>query len=160
MTESQENTGELGWSEFIKTRVVTTITYSGVSDRLDFLNHSLLIRLRRKGNATAAFTGSNNAFVLMKSTRSSCRITRPIAAIDLPHYFALQRQSISHGYHRGPQGAQQLERSCISKDDCACHCQRSREIWQTQAYWVTIDMTPAAAPDCVQWRSFHAAAVG
>lgn len=49
MAEHQENTGELGWPEFIKTRVVTTITYSGVSDRLDFLNHSLLIRLRRKG---------------------------------------------------------------------------------------------------------------
>ncbi|KAG2194137.1 hypothetical protein INT47_004207 [Mucor saturninus] len=48
MAESQENTGELGWPEFIKTRVVTTITNSGVSDRLDFLNHSLLIRLRRK----------------------------------------------------------------------------------------------------------------
>ncbi|KAG2190049.1 hypothetical protein INT46_000027 [Mucor plumbeus] len=48
MAEPQENTGELGWPEFIKTRVVTTITYSGVSDRLDFLNHSLLIRLRRK----------------------------------------------------------------------------------------------------------------
>lgn len=50
MAEPKENTGELGWPEFIKTRVVTTITYSGVSDRLDFLNHSLLIRLRRKGN--------------------------------------------------------------------------------------------------------------
>jgi hypothetical protein len=50
MAEPQENTGELGWPEFIKTRVVSTITYSGVSDRLDFLNHSLLIRLRRKGN--------------------------------------------------------------------------------------------------------------
>ena len=49
MAETQENTGELGWSEFIKTRVVSTITHSGVSDRLDFLNHSLLIRLRRKG---------------------------------------------------------------------------------------------------------------
>lgn len=49
MAELQENTGELGWPEFIKTRVVTTITNSGVSDRLDFLNHSLLIRLRRKG---------------------------------------------------------------------------------------------------------------
>lgn len=49
MSEIQENTGELGWQEFIKTRVVTTITSSGVSDRLDFLNHSLLIRLRRKG---------------------------------------------------------------------------------------------------------------
>lgn len=49
MAEPQENTGELGWPEFIKTRVVTTITNSGVSDRLDFLNHSLLIRLRRKG---------------------------------------------------------------------------------------------------------------
>ncbi|KAI9477816.1 MAG: armadillo-type protein [Benjaminiella poitrasii] len=48
MSELQENTGELGWPEFIKTRVVTTITDSGVSDRLDFLNHSLLIRLRRK----------------------------------------------------------------------------------------------------------------
>ncbi|GAA5801232.1 hypothetical protein HPULCUR_006676 [Helicostylum pulchrum] len=48
MSEIQENTGELGWQEFIKTRVVTTITSSGVSDRLDFLNHSLLIRLRRK----------------------------------------------------------------------------------------------------------------
>lgn len=52
MTEIQENTGELGWPEFIKTRVVNTITSSGVSDRLDFLNHSLLIRLRRKGNNT------------------------------------------------------------------------------------------------------------
>lgn len=49
MAENQENSGELGWPEFIKTRVVSTITYSGVSDRLDFLNHSLLIRLRRKG---------------------------------------------------------------------------------------------------------------
>ncbi|CEP19550.1 hypothetical protein [Parasitella parasitica] len=48
MTEPQENTGELGWPEFIKTRAVTSITSSGVSDRLDFLNHSLLIRLRRK----------------------------------------------------------------------------------------------------------------
>ncbi|KAI8061541.1 armadillo-type protein [Gilbertella persicaria] len=27
---------------------MTTITYSGISDRLDFLNHALLIRLRRK----------------------------------------------------------------------------------------------------------------
>jgi hypothetical protein len=50
MAEPQENTGELGWPEFIKTRVVTSITHSSVSDRLDFLNHSLLIRLRRKGN--------------------------------------------------------------------------------------------------------------
>ncbi|KAI8639859.1 armadillo-type protein [Parasitella parasitica] len=48
MAEPQENKGELGWPEFIKTRAVTSITCSGVSDRLDFLNHSLLIRLRRK----------------------------------------------------------------------------------------------------------------
>ncbi|CAO3663041.1 unnamed protein product [Rhizopus stolonifer] len=44
----QENTGELGWIEFIKKRVLTTITSPSVSERLDFLNHSLLIRLRRK----------------------------------------------------------------------------------------------------------------
>ena len=49
MADLQENTGELGWPEFIRTRVMTTITYSGVSDRLDFLNHVLLIRIRRKG---------------------------------------------------------------------------------------------------------------
>ncbi|OBZ91073.1 Translational activator gcn1 [Choanephora cucurbitarum] len=48
MADLQENTGELGWPEFIRTRVMTTITYSGVSDRLDFLNHVLLIRIRRK----------------------------------------------------------------------------------------------------------------
>ncbi|KAG1308067.1 hypothetical protein G6F64_006326 [Rhizopus arrhizus] len=47
MTE-RENTGELGWPEFIKTRVLTTITSPSVSERLDFLNHSLLIRLKRK----------------------------------------------------------------------------------------------------------------
>ncbi|CEG70748.1 hypothetical protein RMATCC62417_06588 [Rhizopus microsporus] len=47
MTE-QESTGELGWPEFIKTRVMTNITSPSVSERLDFLNHSLLIRLRRK----------------------------------------------------------------------------------------------------------------
>ncbi|KAI8144145.1 armadillo-type protein [Fennellomyces sp. T-0311] len=48
MAEPLEQPGELAWPAFIKTRVVTTITRSSVSDRLDFLNHSLLIRLRRK----------------------------------------------------------------------------------------------------------------
>ncbi|KAI8988374.1 armadillo-type protein [Mycotypha africana] len=48
MAEPQENTAELGWPEFIKTRVVNSITDSSVTNRLEFLNHSLLIRLRRK----------------------------------------------------------------------------------------------------------------
>ena len=50
MAEPLEQTGELAWPEFIKTRVVAKITRSSVTDRLEFLNHSLLIRLRRKGN--------------------------------------------------------------------------------------------------------------
>ncbi|CAO3648342.1 unnamed protein product [Cunninghamella blakesleeana] len=40
---------ELSWSEYIKNQVVTSITLSSVTERLDFLNHSLLLRLRRKG---------------------------------------------------------------------------------------------------------------
>ena len=49
MADSLEQSAELAWPEFIKTRVLNTITSSRVSDRLDFINHSLLIRLRRKG---------------------------------------------------------------------------------------------------------------
>jgi hypothetical protein len=49
MAETQENTGELGWPEFIKKRMSISITNASVNERLDFLNHSLLIRLRRKG---------------------------------------------------------------------------------------------------------------
>ncbi|KAI8374572.1 armadillo-type protein [Radiomyces spectabilis] len=48
MAESQEQTGEVTWPEFIKNRVTVTITKSSISDRLDFLHHALLIRLRRK----------------------------------------------------------------------------------------------------------------
>ncbi|KAI9261620.1 armadillo-type protein [Phascolomyces articulosus] len=54
MAEPLEQTGELAWPEFIKTRVVASITRSSVTDRLDFLNHSLLIRLRRKDLPTEA----------------------------------------------------------------------------------------------------------
>ena len=50
MAEPLEQTGELAWPEFIKTRVVAKITRSSVTDRLEVLNPSLLIRLRRKGN--------------------------------------------------------------------------------------------------------------
>lgn len=49
MADSLEQSAELAWPEFIKTRVLNTITSSSVSDRLDFINHALLIRLRRKG---------------------------------------------------------------------------------------------------------------
>lgn len=47
----QEQRGDTSWPEYIKTRVVSTITTARVSDRLEFLRHSLLIRLRRKGTA-------------------------------------------------------------------------------------------------------------
>ncbi|KAI8084473.1 armadillo-type protein [Halteromyces radiatus] len=40
--------GELSWAEFIRYRLVTNITTSKVTDRLDFIHHSLLVRLRRK----------------------------------------------------------------------------------------------------------------
>lgn len=88
MAEPQENTGELGWPEFIKTRVVTTITYSGVSDRLDFLNHSLLIRLRRKGNRKQIISRFSDIDEI-KHIRSSCRSSPFFITIDLPHNFAL-----------------------------------------------------------------------
>lgn len=51
MADSLEQSAELAWPEFIKTRVLNTITSSRVSDRLDFINHALLIRLRRKGTS-------------------------------------------------------------------------------------------------------------
>lgn len=52
MADQLEQTGDLAWPEFVKTRVLSTITISSVSDRVEFLNHSLLIRLRRKGTVS------------------------------------------------------------------------------------------------------------
>lgn len=45
-----DSEGELSWPEYLKARVMSNITQSSIRDRLEFIQHSLLIRLRRHGN--------------------------------------------------------------------------------------------------------------
>jgi hypothetical protein len=45
-----DSEGELSWPEYLKARVMSNITQSSIGDRLDFIQHSLLIRLKRHGN--------------------------------------------------------------------------------------------------------------
>lgn len=45
-----DSEGELSWPEYLKARVMSNITQSSIGERLDFIQHSLLIRLKRHGN--------------------------------------------------------------------------------------------------------------
>ncbi|KAM3583875.1 translational activator of GCN4 [Umbelopsis sp. WA50703] len=54
MTDSE---GELSWPEYLKARVMPNITRSSIGDRLDFIQHSLLIRLRRHDLPEEALPG-------------------------------------------------------------------------------------------------------
>ncbi|KAG0169361.1 translational activator of GCN4 [Apophysomyces sp. BC1015] len=80
MADQQEPIADLTWPEFIKTRVVAAITKSSVADRLEFLHHSLLIRLRRK-DLPAEALGPLLHLIFLTYTRYHDRASR-LAILD------------------------------------------------------------------------------
>ncbi|KAF7728036.1 translational activator of GCN4 [Apophysomyces ossiformis] len=81
MADPQEPIADLTWLEFIKTRVVAAITKSSVADRLEFLHHSLLIRLRRK-DLPPELLGPLLHLVFLTYTRYHDRASR-LAILDV-----------------------------------------------------------------------------
>ncbi|RUS20064.1 hypothetical protein BC937DRAFT_86476 [Endogone sp. FLAS-F59071] len=43
------SSSDVSWPEFIKTRLCQNITSASVNERTEFLQHALLIKIKRKG---------------------------------------------------------------------------------------------------------------
>lgn len=114
------SSSDVSWPEFIKTRLRQNITSASVNERTEFLQHALLIKIKRKGvikghcfRANSLEEGEQWSWAYSylfgarsKNHRSSSRGPSRASPLFLPHLSAIPRPSLSPISYRRAQGAE------------------------------------------------------